>query len=114
MIAKAGRPFTESELIKKCMLQAAHIVCPEKIGQFNNISLSANTVAERISDFSSDIYDQLCEKEKCFSAYSVTLDETTGITETAQLAIPIRSVDGDFELMEELLTIIPMHGQTTA
>ena len=82
MIAKAGRPFTEGELIKKCMLQAANIVCTEKKGQFNSISRSANTVAERISDLSSDIYDQVCEDEKCFSAYSVTLDETTGITDT--------------------------------
>ena len=96
------------------MLQAANIFCPEKKGQFNNISLSANTVAECISDLSSDIYDQLCEIEKCFSAYSVTLDETTGITDTAQLAIPVRGVDGNFELMEELLTVIPMHGQKTA
>ena len=52
MIAKAGKPFTEGEFVKKCILQAASIVCPEKKGQFSNISLSANTVAERISDLS--------------------------------------------------------------
>jgi len=96
------------------MLQAAHIVCPEKKSQFNSISLSANTVAKRISDLSSDIYDQLCEKAKCFSAYSVALDETTDITDTAQLAIYVRGVDNNFELMEGLLTVIPLHGQTTA
>ena len=96
------------------MLKAAHIVCPEKKGQFNNISLSANTVAERISDLSSDIYDQLCEKAKCFNAYQVALDETTDITDTAQLAVYVRGIDDNFELMEELLTVIPMHGQTTA
>ena len=62
MIAKAGEPFTEGEVVSKCMLQAAHIVCPEKKCQFNNISLSSKTVAERISDLSSDIYDQLYEK----------------------------------------------------
>ena len=82
------------------MLQAAHTVCPEKKGQFNNISLSANTMAERISDLSSDIYDQLCEKAKCFSAYSVVLHEATDITDTAQLAIYVRGVDDNFELME--------------
>ncbi|KAK2833783.1 hypothetical protein Q5P01_017672 [Channa striata] len=114
MIAKAGKPFTEGEFVKKCILQAASIVCPEKKGQFNNISLSANTVAERISVLSSDIYDQLCEKAKCFSVYSVALDETTDITDTAQLAIYVRGVDDNFEVMEELLTVLPMHGQTTA
>lgn len=114
MIAKAGKPYTEGEFVKKCMLQAASIICPEKKGQFSNLSLSANTVAERISDMSSDIYHQLCEKVKCFDAYSVALDESTDITDTAQLTIYVRGVDCNFELTEELLTIIPMHGQTTA
>ncbi|XP_071060599.1 general transcription factor II-I repeat domain-containing protein 2A-like [Pseudochaenichthys georgianus] len=96
------------------MLQAASIVCPEKNGQFNNISLSANTVAERISDLSSDIYDQLCDKAKLFCAYSVALDESTDITDTAQLAMYVCGVDDKFEVTEELLTVKPMHGQTTA
>ncbi|KAM9299514.1 general transcription factor II-I repeat domain-containing protein 2-like [Gastrophryne carolinensis] len=114
MIAKAGKSFKEGEFIKKCMLQAASIISPEKKGQFSNISLSSNTVAERISDLSSDIYDQLCEKIKCFSVYSVALDETTDITDTAQLAIYVRGVDDNFEVTEELLSLVPMHGQTTA
>ncbi|XP_071979042.1 general transcription factor II-I repeat domain-containing protein 2-like [Engystomops pustulosus] len=114
MIAKAGKSFKEGEFIKKCMLQAASIISPEKKGQFSNVSLSANTVAERISDLSSDIYDQLCEKIKCFSVYSVALDETTDITDTAQLAIYVRGVDDNFEVTEELLSLVPMHGQTTA
>ncbi|KAM9781380.1 general transcription factor II-I repeat domain-containing protein 2-like [Syngnathus typhle] len=114
MIAKAGKPFTEGEFVKNCILQAASIVCPEKQSQFSNISLSANTVAERITDLSSDVYDQLCEKAKCFSVYSVALDETTDITDTAQLAIYVRGVDDNFEVIEELLSVIPMHGQTTA
>uniref|UniRef100_A0A8D2IX21 HAT C-terminal dimerisation domain-containing protein n=1 Tax=Varanus komodoensis TaxID=61221 RepID=A0A8D2IX21_VARKO len=114
MIAKAGKPFKDGEFIKKCMLQAASIVCPEKKGQFSNISLSANTVAERISDLSGNVYDQLREKAKHFHAYPVTLDESTDVTDTAQLAIYVRGVDDNFEVMEELLTVIPMHGQTTA
>ena len=38
----------------------------------------------------------------------------TYITDTAQLAIYVRGVDDNFEVTEELLTIIPMHGQITA
>ncbi|KAI3351118.1 hypothetical protein L3Q82_005683 [Scortum barcoo] len=114
MTAKVGKPFTEGEFVKKCILQAASIVCPEKKGQFSNISLSANTVAERISDLSSNIYHQLCEKAKCFDAYSVALDDSTDITDTAQLTIYVRGADSNFEVTEELLTVIPMHGQTTA
>ena len=117
LIAKVGKPFKEGKFVKKCMLLAASIVCPEKKGQFSNISLSANTVAERISDLSSNIYDQLHEKAKRSHAYSVALDESTDITDTAQLAIYVRGVSEvqeNFEVMEEWLTVIPMHGQTTA
>ena len=72
-----------------------------------------NTGAECISALSSDIYDQLCEKAKCFSAYSLARDETTDITDAVQLAIYVRGGDDTFDMTEELLTIFPMHGQTT-
>ena len=39
-------------------------------------------MAERISDLSGNIYDQLREKAKHFRAYSVALDESTDITYT--------------------------------
>ena len=70
-------------------------------------------MAEHISDLSNNIYDQLREKAKRFHAYSVALDESTDITDTAQLEIYVRGVEDHFEVMEELLTVIPMHGQTT-
>lgn len=114
IIAKSGKPFKEGEFIKKSLLLAASKVCPEKNDQFSKISLSANTVAERISDLSEDIYVQLCEKAKRFCAYSVALDESTDNTDTAQLAVYVRGVNDNFEVIEELLAVIPMHGQTTA
>ncbi|XP_026116348.1 general transcription factor II-I repeat domain-containing protein 2B-like [Carassius auratus] len=114
LIAKAGKPFTEGQFIKDCMQKVADILCPEKKNLFNNLSLSANTVAERISELSSDIYDQLRSKSKDFTAYSVALDESTDITDSAQLAIFIRGINDQFEVTEELLSLCPMHGRTTA
>ncbi len=107
MIARAGKPFKEGKYIKKCMLLAATKLCPEKKGQFSNISLSANTVAERISDLSENIYDQLHEKAEHFWAYSVTLDENTDNTDTAQLSVYVRGVDDNFEVIEKLVAVIP-------
>ncbi len=40
MIAKAGKPFTEGQFMKDCMLKVADILCPEKKNMFNNLSLS--------------------------------------------------------------------------
>jgi hypothetical protein len=79
-----------------------------------SLSLSANTVAERITELSSDIYDQLRGKARVFTAYSVALDESTDKTDTAQLAIFIRGINDQFEVTEELLSLCPIHGRTTA
>ncbi len=47
-------------------------------------------------------------------AYFVALDESTDQTDTAQLAIFIRGINDQFEVMEELLSFCQMHGRTTA
>lgn len=114
LIAKAGKPLTEGQFIKDCMLKVADILCPEKKSLFNNLSLSANTVAEQISELLSDIYDQLSGKSSDFTAYSVALDESTDKTGIAQLAIFIRGINDQFDVTEELLSLCPMHGRTTA
>ena len=114
LIAKAGKPFTEGQFLKDCMLRVADILCPEKKSLFNNLSLSANTVAERINGLSGNIYEQLRDKAKRFTAFSVALDESTDATDKAQLAIFIRGVDDRFEVTEELLSVCPMHGHTKA
>ncbi len=45
---------------------------------------------------------------------SVALDESTDKTDTAQLAIFIRGINEQVEVTEELLSLCPMHGRTTA
>lgn len=114
MIAKAGKPFTDGEFLKDCILKVSEIMCPEKRSLFSNISLSANTVVERIVELANDIDEQLCEKGKAFSAYSVALDESTDLVDSAQLAIFVRGVNDTFDVTEELLSLNTMCGRTTA
>ena len=100
MIAKAGKQTIHRRRVhQKVHLTGCKYICPEKKSQFNTISLSAYTVAEHVSDMSSNSYEQLCEKAKCFGAYSSALDESTDITDTAQLAIHLRGIDGNFEVI---------------
>ena len=40
LIAKHSKPFTEGDFIKKCLIKAAGIVCPENSKAFQTISLS--------------------------------------------------------------------------
>ncbi|KAL4006188.1 mitochondrial carrier [Sarotherodon galilaeus] len=113
-IALALKPFSEGEFVKTCMMKASEIVCPEKRQAFANISLTRNTVADRISDLSADLDSQEKQKVKSFIAFSVAIDEGTDITDVAQLAIFIRGVDDTLTVTEEFVDLVPMTDTTTA
>jgi hypothetical protein len=100
IIAKKSKPFTDGEYVKECIMKAAEILCPEKQQLFKTISLSLNTVADCVNDLTGDIQCQL--KEKC--SYSIATDESTDVTDIAQLAVCIQVV--------ELLELVPMKGKT--
>lgn len=113
-IALASKPYCEGEFVKNCMLKAAEIVCPERRQAFANISLTRNTVADRISELSVDLDSQLKRKVESFLAFSVAIDESTDITDVAQLAIFIRGVDETLTITDEFLELVPMTDTTTA
>lgn len=113
-LVRASKPYSDGELVKTCMLKAAEVVCPEKRPAFANISLSRNTVADRVADLSSDLNSQMKDKIKSFIAFSVAIDESTDVTDIAQLAIFIRGVDETLTITEELLELVPMTDTTTA
>ncbi|KAL3989177.1 hypothetical protein ACER0C_013495 [Sarotherodon galilaeus] len=113
-IALASKPFSEGEFVKTCMMTASEIVCPEKRQACANISLTRNTVADRISDLSADLDRQLKQKVKSFIVFSVANDEGTDITDVAQLAIFIRGVDDTLTVTEEVVELVPMTDTMTA
>ncbi|UYV81898.1 hypothetical protein LAZ67_21000070 [Cordylochernes scorpioides] len=117
MIAKHSKPFTEGDFIKECLIKAAEIVCPGSVKTFQAISLSQNTVVERVTDMARNLNDQIKEKSSCFEAFSIACDESTDIGGVAQLAVSFffffRACDTDFNIFEELLELVPMHGTTT-
>ncbi|XP_075207832.1 general transcription factor II-I repeat domain-containing protein 2-like [Anomaloglossus baeobatrachus] len=113
MIAKSSRPFTEGQFIKDCFVKASEILCPDKTKLFEGISLSANTVASRITESASNIHQQLITAAQSFEAFSIALDESTGVTDTAYCAVFIRGVDENLNIIEEFLDLLPMKGTTT-
>lgn len=50
-----------------------------------NVSLSRNTVADRICEMATDLELQLYERSKDFIAFSLTANENTDITDTSHL-----------------------------
>ena len=65
-------------------------MCPEKRNLLENTSLSHPTITRRIEDLSQDIENLLEMKISPCEFYSIPLDETTDITDAAQLSVFIR------------------------
>jgi len=86
-IVKHSKAFSEGEFFKDCMIAVSDILCPESKKKFESISLSRRTVVRRIECISEDLTDQLGIRIKSLLWYSLALDESTDISDTAQLLI---------------------------
>lgn len=113
LIAQHGKPFIDGEFIKQCLMKVTKAMCPEKVQDFDNVSLSRNTIAQRIEDLSANLKDQLKDKACAFDFYSIACDESTDATDTAQLLIFLQGVDDNFCCTEELLHMMSLKGKTT-
>ncbi|KAG6925563.1 GTF2I repeat domain containing 2 [Chelydra serpentina] len=112
MIAKSSRPFTEGLFVKEYLVKASEILCPKRKKVFEGISLSANTVACRITDLA-NMQKQLIQISKNFEAFSIAFDESTDVSDTAQCAVFKLQSTPLMNLTEELLDLMPLKGTTT-
>lgn len=76
------------------------------------LQLSNNTVTRRIHAISTDIQTLLNADLEICDWFSLQFDESTDISDTAQLAVMVRMVFDNFTAKEDLLQILPMKGQT--
>ncbi|XP_045504708.1 general transcription factor II-I repeat domain-containing protein 2A-like isoform X2 [Colias croceus] len=113
ILAKSGRPFTDSELVKQCALVMAEEVCPDQKKKFENISLSARTCTRRTEDLGDNLCQQLREKAQQFEWFSLAADESNDVSDTAQFLIFVRGIDKNFNVYEELLQLCSLKGTTT-
>ena len=95
------------------MLDVAYQVCPEHRQKFEEVSLSKRTVARRIKAIGENLTSQLKGLVPSFKLFSVALDESTDINDTAQLLIFVRGISENFEITEELLSMESMKDTTT-
>lgn len=89
-LARKSKAFSDGEFIKECLL--------------DSVSLSQRTVARRV--------EEIAEKLTEFDCFSLALNESCDVCETAQLLIFLRGIQ-DFETTEELAAMQSMKGTTT-
>ncbi|KAF0042460.1 hypothetical protein F2P81_005992 [Scophthalmus maximus] len=95
-IAQNSKPFSEGEFVKECMVESAALLCPEKKEAFENIPLSRRTVTRRMEDITENLEFQLQSEVGSFDFFSLVLDESCVVRDTAQLLIFIRGITRDF------------------
>ncbi|XP_028439673.1 general transcription factor II-I repeat domain-containing protein 2-like [Perca flavescens] len=84
-IAKNSKPFSEGEFVKECLVDSAALICPEKKGAFEQVPLSRRTVTRRIEEIAGNLELQLQREVACFDFFSLALDESCDVRDTAQL-----------------------------
>jgi len=113
IIGKKMKPFSDGEYIKECMMAAVEEIAPDKIKAFTQISLSHQTMTRRINGIATEISATLNEVAEKFVCFSLALDETTDIKDTAQLSIFIRGVDKQMNVTKEFLDLVSLKDTTT-
>ena len=87
LIAKKLKPHIEGEFVKEGIVAATKLMAREKVAVFEKNSLSRRTVSSRIQEMGDNIEITLMDKAQNFQLFALALDETTDITNRAQLAI---------------------------
>lgn len=115
IIGKHMMPYSDSDIVKECIIAAARELYPDKpdiLQSFSSIPLSRNTCTRRIEDISDQILLQLLTELRQAETFSICLDESTDVKDVAQLAIFVRFFNGQL-FREAFLTIIGMQGNAT-
>ena len=112
-IAKHSKNYSDGEFVKECLQAVVDILCPGRKKEIDNISLSRRTVTRRIDELATNIEMGLKELASKFKYFSLAIDESTDVTNTAQLAVFVRGIDDDFNITEEMLGLQAMKDTTT-
>ena len=116
-IAQAKIPHTTAEnLIFPCTKDIVRLMIgPEAVNKLSPLSVSNNTVKRRITDMSQDILCQIIQelKETPTGLFSIQLDETTDVTNLAQLLVYVRYYKNN-KIKEDFLFCKPLQTSTTA
>jgi hypothetical protein len=110
IIPKRWKLYSDGEFVKECLEVVGGHHKSRKKTLISSISLSRFTVSRRIDDIPQMTETKLHDLSQKFEAFSVAVDESTDVVDTAQLAIFIRGVDINFNITEELAALCSMKG----
>ena len=115
---KHKKSFTDAEVVKECKIQTSETLFDDKqrdkiIDKVKQIPLSDSTAMRRTELLAKDLVLQLDEGMKSAPCISLAIDESTDITDNAQLMVFARYYDGSKKkLMQDLFGVVALKGRT--
>ena len=94
------------------MVETAGLLCPDAKSKYEQISLSRRTVTRHVEQIDEHLASELKGTAETFGYYSLALDKSNDVKDTAQLLIFIRGINYNFEITEKLLAMESLKGQT--
>ena len=82
-MAERRKLLTDGNFIKECTMEAVNDLCPEKVDLVGSINLSASSVVRRTEELGKNIMLQTREKARNVLWYSLTLNESTDLSNTS-------------------------------
>ena len=116
-IVKHGKPLSDGEYLKEAFLACSEslfegFVNKDKILQrIKNVSLSRNTIKDRVERIEKDRREQLQSGLRSASNFSLALDESNDVSSQARLAIIARYSD-ETGMREELIKLMTLTKKT--
>ena len=102
----AGKPYSDGELVKQCLIDVAKCIHPGKEADYSSISLSRTTIQRKQDDIAQQLKLSLQAKiNKKESLFSLAVDESTDINDSAHLLIFVRCLSSSFEFCEDFLSM---------
>ena len=95
----AGKPYSDGELVKRCLIDVVECIYSWKKADNSSIALSRVTMQRRQDDIAQLLKLSLQAKiNKKKSLFSLAVHESTDINDSAQLLIFVRCLSSSFEL----------------
>lgn len=115
-LAKQCRPFTDADFFKE--LSSSVLGCFRNEGKklsamIKSLPLSRSTMSRRTEEIGSFLYENLKKNITNCKYFSVCLDETTDINDLSQVLIYVRTVDKNFQVIEDVGGVCTLHGNVT-
>lgn len=114
-IAQTGKPHTigESLILPAAKDIVSSVLGPNAAKKLDVVPLSDNTVSRRIHDLAADVKTILIQRIKLSKFFAIQLDESTDVTNFAQLMVYVR-YEFKQSVEEEFLCCESLSGRTTA